>query len=380
MLPTDLIDRAYRGECMKEDAALLVTAPPAELFGLADELRAEAVGDVVSYIPNRNINFTNRCIGTCRFCAFKEPDGYRLGIPEILKKVEEAVSVGATEICIQGGLLPDMRLTNYCEILESVKSEFPEVHLHAYSPMEVWHAAGGGGGRGRGRDGSGNHDEDGAGVRDTLAALKKAGLDTMPGTAAEILVDDVRTKICPDKLNTEQWTSVVRTAHSLGIRTTATIMYGHIEAVRDRIDHLFLIRDLQDETHGFTEFVPLSFMPYNNELGEGMLAGGSYGNTGIDDLRMHALARIVLHNRIPNIQASWVKLGKKLAQYALNCGANDLGGTLMEEKISKSAGSMSGEYMPPSEFDWIIENAGRIPVVRDTIYSHQRPPKQGQGR
>ncbi|NOQ28800.1 MAG: 5-amino-6-(D-ribitylamino)uracil--L-tyrosine 4-hydroxyphenyl transferase CofH [Methanosarcinales archaeon] len=378
MLPTDLIDRVYRGECTKEDAALLAIAPPAELFGLADELRAEAVGDVVTYIPNRNINFTNRCIGTCRFCAFKEPDGYRLGIPEILRKVEDAVSVGATEICIQGGLLPDMHLTNYCEILESVKSEFPAIHLHAYSPMEVWYAAGGGrGGRGSGSE---DRDGDGAGVRDTLAALKKAGLDTMPGTAAEILVDDVRTKICPDKLNTEQWTGVVRTAHSLGIRTTATIMYGHIETVRDRIDHLFLIRDLQDETHGFTEFVPLSFMPYNNELGEGMLAGGNYGNTGIDDLRMHALARIVLHRRIPNIQASWVKLGKKLAQYALHCGANDLGGTLMEEKISKSAGSMSGEYMPPSEFNWIIENAGRIPRVRDTLYSHQQPPKQGQGR
>ena len=377
MLPTDLIDRAYRGECTKEDAALLATAPPTELFGLADELRAEAVGDVVSYIPNRNINFTNRCIGTCRFCAFRDPNGYRLGIPEILKKVEEAVNVGATEICIQGGLLPDMHLTNYCEILESVKSEFPAIHLHAYSPMEVWYAAGGGRGRGEGSGGNGVWEGDGAGVRDTLASLKKAGLDTMPGTAAEILVDDVRTKICPDKLNTEQWTGVVRTAHSLGIRTTATIMYGHIETVGDRIDHLFLIRNLQDETHGFTEFVPLSFMPYNNELGEGMLAGGNYGNTGIDDLRMHALARIVLHTRIPNIQASWVKLGKKLAQYALHCGANDLGGTLMEEKISKSAGAMSGEYMPPSEFNWIIENAGRIPVVRDTIYSHQRHPKQG---
>jgi len=369
MLPTDLIDRAYRGECTKEDAALLATAPPTELFGLADELRAEAVGDVVSYISNRNINFTNRCIGTCRFCAFRKPDGYRLGIPEILGKVEEAASVGATEICIQGGLLPDMRLSNYCEILESIKSEFPAIHLHAYSPMEVWYAAGGGRGE------SGDWDCDGVHIRDALAALKKAGLDTMPGTAAEILVDDVRTKICPDKLNTEQWLEVVRTAHSLGIRTTATILYGHIETVRDRIDHLFLIRDLQDETHGFTEFVPLSFMPYNNELGEGMLAGGNYGNTGIDDLRMHALARIVLHNRIPNIQASWVKLGPKLAQYALHCGANDLGGTLMEEKISKSAGSTSGEYMPPAEFNWIIENAGRIPVVRDTIYSHQRHPK-----
>ena len=373
MLPTDLIDRAYRGDCTKEDAALLATAPPAELFGLADELRAEAVGDVVSYIPNRNINFTNRCIGTCRFCAFRDPAGYRLGIPEILKKVEDAVSVGATEICIQGGLLPDMHLTNYCEILESVKSEFPAIHLHAYSPMEVWYAAGGGRGEGEGGGGSEDREPDGVRIRDTLVSLKKAGLDTMPGTAAEILVDDVRTKICPDKLNTAQWLEVVRTAHSLGIRTTATILYGHIETVRDRVDHLFLIRNLQDETHGFTEFVPLSFMPYNNELGEGMLAGGNYGNTGIDDLRMHALARIVLHTRIPNIQASWVKLGKKLAQYALHCGANDLGGTLMEEKISKSAGSTSGEYMPPPEFNWIIENAGRIPVVRDTIYSHQQP-------
>ncbi|MEA3281813.1 MAG: 7,8-didemethyl-8-hydroxy-5-deazariboflavin synthase subunit CofH [Euryarchaeota archaeon] len=379
MLPIDLIDRVYRGECTKEDATLLAIAPPVELFGLADKLRAEAVGDVVSYIPNRNINFTNRCIGTCRFCAFRDPDGYQLGIPEILTKVEEAVSVGATEICIQGGLLPDMHLSNYCEILESIKSEFPKVHIHAYSPMEVWYAAGGGRGAESGESGGGSEDREraGAAVRDALTALKKAGLDTMPGTAAEILVDDVRAKICPGKLNTEQWAGVIRTAHSLGIRTTATIMYGHIETVRDRIDHLFLIRNLQDETHGFTEFVPLSFMPYNNKLGEGMLAGGNYGNTGIDDLRMHALARIVLHNHIPNIQASWVKLGKKLAQYALHCGSNDLGGTLMEEKISKSAGSMSGEYMPPSEFNWIIENAGRIPMVRDTTYSYQRHPTQG---
>ena len=355
MLPTDLIDRARAGECTKEDAALLATAPLPELFRLADELRAEAVGDTVTYILNRNINFTSQCIGTCRFCAFRDPRGYRMDISEILEKVREAVSTGATEICIQGGLLPDMRLDGYCEILESIKSEFPDIHLHSYSPMEVYHAS-----------------RDGVGVKDALVALKGAGLDTMPGTAAEILVDRVRKIICPGKLNTAEWAGVIRTAHNLGIRTTATIMYGHIETMQDRIDHILLIRDIQKETRGFTEFVPLPFMPHNNELGSEMLASGNYGITGIDDLRMHALARIVLHTHIKNIQASWVKLGTKLAQYALHCGANDLGGTLMEEKISKSAGATSGEYMSPAEFEWIIGKAGRVPVVRDTFYSHQQ--------
>jgi FO synthase subunit 2 len=363
MLPTDLIDRAHAGRCTKEDATILATAPLPELFRLADELRAEAVGDTVTYIINRNINFTSRCIGTCRFCAFHDPDGYRMGIPEILEKTREAVRTGATEICIQGGLLPDMRLANYCEILESIKSEFPEIHLHAYSPMEVYHAA-----------------RDGVGVKNVLDALKKAGLDTMPGTAAEILVDWVRERICPDKLSTDEWASVIRTAHRTGIRTTATIMYGHIETMEDRIDHIFLIREIQKETHGFTEFVPLPFMPHNNELGSEMLGSGNYGITGIDDLRMHALARIVLYTHIPNIQASWVKLGTKLAQYALHCGANDLGGTLMEEKISKSAGATSGEYMSPAEFDWIIRKAERVPRVRDTRYSHQRHSTRGRGR
>jgi FO synthase subunit 2 len=355
MLPTDLLDRAHAGRCTKEDAIILATAPLPELFALADELRAEAVGDTVTYIINRNINFTSRCIGTCRFCAFHDPDGYRMEIPEILEKTREAVRTGATEICIQGGLLPDMRLADYCEILESIKSEFPDIHLHVYSPMEVWHAA-----------------RDGVGIKNVLDALKRAGLDTMPGTAAEILVDRVRERICPEKLSTEEWAGVIRTAHRTGIRTTATIMYGHIETVEDRIDHLLLVREIQKETRGFTEFVPLPFMPHNNELGSKMLGSGNYGTTGIDDLRMHALARIVLHTHIPNIQASWVKLGTKLAQYALHCGANDLGGTLMDEKISKSAGATSGEYMSPAEFDWIIRNAGRVPAVRDTLYSHQQ--------
>ena len=355
MLPTDLINRARAGECTKEDATQLTNTPLPELFGLADELRAEAVGNTVTYILNRNINFTSQCIGTCRFCAFKDPNGYRMNTSEILENVQEAVDIGATEICIQGGLLPDMRLAGYCEILESIKSRFPDIHLHSCSPMEVYHAA-----------------RDGVGIKDALVALKDAGLDTMPGTAAEILVDHVREKICPDKLNTEEWADVIRTAHNLGIRTTATIMYGHIETTQDRIEHLFLIRDIQKETRGFTEFVPLPFMPYNNELGSEMLASGNYGITGIDDLRMHALARIVLHTHIKNIQASWVKLGTKLAQYALHCGANDLGGTLMEEKISKSAGATSGEYLAPAEFNWIIRKAGRVPAVRDTLYSHQQ--------
>jgi len=257
------------------------------------------------------------------------------------------VKNNATEVCIQGGLLPDWDVFNYCEILESIKSEFPEMHIHAFSPMEVFHAA-------RNSNMS---------VKETLSCLKKAGLDSMPGTAAEILVDRVREKICPEKLKTMEWIDVVTTAHKMGIPTTATIMYGHIETLRDRIEHLFIIRDLQKKTGGFTEFVPLPFMPYNNELGAGLRV-----SRGIEDLKLHALARVVLYPYITNIQASWVKLGKRLAQIALTCGANDLGGTLMEEKISKSAGATSGEYMPPNEFKRMILEVNRIPQQRNTLY------------
>lgn len=344
MIPEDLYERALSGEITREDAINLYREKPHDLFSLADELRSEAVGDVVTYIVNRNINFTNKCVGSCRFCAFRRDDGFVLTIEDIMEKAREAVALGSIELCLQGGLLPDMQVADYCLIIESIKQEFP-VHLHAFSPMEVYHMAR-------------NTEVE---VEEALVELRKAGLDSMPGTAAEILVDRVRQQICPSKIKTEEWLHVVGSAHKIGIPTTATMMYGHVELIEDRIEHLFLIRELQEKTGGFTEFVPLPFMPYNNKI-------GGFGTTGVDDLRVHAIARIIFHGRIKNVQASWVKLGKKMAQWALFCGANDLGGTLMEESISKSAGATSGEYMSPEEFEYMIREAGRIPQQRTTLY------------
>lgn len=340
--------RAEAGKFTPDDALALYDKP-SFLFALADKLRKNAVGDKVTYVINRNVNFTNRCIGTCKFCAFRKRDGYILSIQQILEKTEAAVDANATEICIQGGLLPDWDVFNYCDILENIKTKFPELHLHAYSPMEVFHAA-------RNSDMT---------LKETLSCLKKSGLGSMPGTAAEILVDRVREEICPDKLTAHEWMDVIKTAHRLGIPTTATIMYGHIETLQERIEHLLIIREIQKRTGGFTEFVPLPFMPYNNRLGAKINV-----SRGVEDLKLHALARVFLHPYIRNIQASWVKLGKRLAQSALNCGANDLGGTLMEEKISRSAGATSGEYMAPQEFELLIRRVKRVPQQRDTLYRH----------
>ncbi|HJH32138.1 MAG TPA: 7,8-didemethyl-8-hydroxy-5-deazariboflavin synthase subunit CofH [Methanosarcinaceae archaeon] len=353
-IPDDIIQRSLVGECTKEDALQLLDVEPLELFSLANELRKDSVGNTVTYIVNRNINFTNMCVGTCRFCAFKDnsDNGYRLTTPEIMEKVRGADQSGSTEVCIQGGLLPYVEVDFYQNILELIKAEYPKMHIHAFSPMEVYHAA-------RLSDMT---------IKDTLVELKKSGLDTMPGTAAEVLSDRVRKLICPGKLKTAEWVDVVTLAHKTGIPTTATIMYGHIETIGERIDHILTIRNIQKKTGGFTEFVPLPFMPYNNNLGEEVLRSGKFSTTGLEDLQLHAIARVLLHTHVNNIQASWVKLGKKLAQFALNCGANDLGGTLMEEKISKSAGATHGEYMSPKEFEWLIRGAGRDPKQRTTIY------------
>lgn len=326
--------------------ALQLYENPAQLFSIADKLRKRTNGDIVTYVINRNINFTNRCIGTCRFCAFKKKDGFILSIPEILEKTQEAVDIGATEVCIQGGLLPDWGVNNYCHILEKIKEEFPDLHIHAFSPMEVLHAA----------------QNSNLSVKKTLSSLKRSGLGSMPGTAAEILVDRVREEICPDKLTTHEWIDVVMTAHRTGIPTTATIMYGHIETIQERLEHILTIREIQKRTGGFTEFVPLPFMRENNRLGDGINLSDA------DDLKLHAIARVLLHPYVKNIQASWVKLGKKQVQEALNCGVNDLGGTLMEENISKSAGAMNGEYMAPEEFVGLIREIGRVPRQRNTLY------------
>ncbi len=341
----DIVERARTGEVTKEDALHLVRNTPL-LFKIADELRSEAVGDVVTYVINHNINFTNTCIGDCTFCAFKKERGYVLSMEQILQKVEEAVARGATEICIQGGLPKGATLDFYCEMLACIKSHF-DVHLHAFSPMEVFHAAK-------------NSNVD---VRDALKALKRSGLDSMPGTAAEILDDEIRKKICPSKVSAAQWIDTITTAHRMEIPTTATIMYGHIETLEHWVNHLLLIRDIQKKTKGFTEFIPLPFMPKNNGLGK-----IARGPTKMDSLKMHALSRVLLYPYITNIQASWVKLGRKLARETLFYGVNDFGGTLMEEHITRSAGGTEGEYMSPEEFEEIIASAGRIPRRRTTLY------------
>ncbi len=320
---------------------------PYETFRIADEIRRKSVGDIVTYVVNRNINFTDICINDCKFCSFRNKKKYKLALNEIREKVIEAVDYGCTEVCIQGGLLPDADLDFYISILDTVREVSKKIHIHAFSPMEVFHAA---------RNSK-------LEIDDVLYELKKAGLDSMPGTAAEILNDEIRRFICPNKISSEKWIEIIKKAHKIGIPTTATMMYGHVDSWDERIEHILTIKKIQEETGGFTEFIPLPFMWKNNELGK-----YSKGSSGFDDLLVIAIARILLYPEIINIQASWVKLGHKLAQAALYVGANDLGGTLMEENISKAAGATSGEFISVEELRMLIKTAGRIPKERDTLY------------
>jgi 5-amino-6-(D-ribitylamino)uracil---L-tyrosine 4-hydroxyphenyl transferase len=326
---------------------LKLWSQPMRLFRLANLMRQKSCGDEVSFVINRNINFTNRCIGSCSFCAFRQNVGYKLSLDAIISRVAEAEQMGATEICLQGGLDPEMVIENYCEILELIGQSYPRMHLHAYSPMEVLHMS---------RNSS-------APVEDALIELKRSGLGSMPGTAAEILVDSVRQKICPGKLTTSEWCHIVSTAHTLGIPTTSTMLYGHVESLEDRLRHLQVLREIQARTHGFTEFVLLPFMSGNNPLGP--LAKPT---SILDHLKMHALARVALHPYITNIQASWTKLGRIVAGSTIEWGVNDLGGTLMEENISRTAGSKESQYISPDELRVIIEAHGRNAVQRTTLY------------
>lgn len=356
-IPDDVINRAYQGKCTKEDAFFLLEGSPFELFELADTLRAQAAGDIVSYVVNRNIYITNKCAGNCGFCAYSTKKGFILSMNEILEKVNEAREAGAIEICIQGGYIPEIDMEYYLEIVDSIKTEFPEICIHALSPMEVNYAAG----------------ISGMSVKEALSELKKSGLDSLTGTSAEILCDRVRRIICPGKISTQQWIDTITAAHKTGISTNATIMYGHVETIEERLDHIFIIREIQKETGGFTELIPMAFLPYNNPIGEKMLASGKFASTGLEDLQLIAISRIILHTHVNNIQATWVKLGKKLAQAALHCGANDMGGTLMEDQISTASGGSYGEYVSPEEFEWMIKGAGRIPMQRDTLYRRVDP-------
>jgi len=325
----------------------------ADLAPAADTLRRELVGDVVTYVVNRNINFTNICTGSCRFCAFRRSpgstDGYLYSLDQLLEKARGAAEAGATELCIQGGLHPELGLDFYTGLLRALKTSFPDLHVHAFSPMEVFRIS----------------LETGRSLAYILAALRDNGLDSMPGTAAEILDDDVRRKLCPGKLSTQEWVEVVSTAHRLGLRTTATMMFGHIETWQQRINHLEVLRSIQMETGGFTELVLLPFMPGQTPLAR------RYGLTPVfleEVLKVTAYCRLFLGRDLPNIQNSWVKIGVEGAALSLSCGANDFGGTLMEENISRCAGADHGQYLSPQSIEAAIRQAGRTPLQRDTLY------------
>ncbi len=329
----------------------------ARLLSAADDLRRRRIGDRVTYVVNRNINFTNVCVKRCGFCAFsrghRAEQSYFLPVPEILRRVREARDLGATEVCIQAGLAPRIDGSHYIDLCAAIKKEVPEIHIHAFSPEEILYGA----------------TLSGRTIKDYLAALKGAGLDTLPGTSAEILDDRVRDIISPGRIATKQWIEVVETAHQLGIRTTSTIMYGHVETAVDRARHLDLIRSIQKRTGGITEFVPLSFISSEAPMVKKSLVAGVRTSVSRKDvLRMHAISRLMLDPWITNVQVSWVKQGPQLAKDCLNAGANDFGGTLMNESISTSAGSGYGQFLHPTQMRAWIRAANRIPAERSTTY------------
>jgi FO synthase len=354
----DVLDRALADrELSVDDATVLLGAQGADLLALisaADVARRADKGDVVTYVVCRNMNFTNVCYVGCSYCGFSrhrdDADAYDHPMEKLVEKGRDAVARGATEFCIQGGIDPRKSHEHYREILVALKREFPQVHIHAFSPEEIDHG----------------HKQSGMELSDYLRWLVDAGLGTIPGTAAEILDDEVRNVIEPRKLKTARWVEIVKAAHRVGLRSTATVMYGHVEEHRHVAAHLGIIRDVQKETGGFTEFVPLGFIHEKNLLGNVGLSRP--GPSGADDLRLIAVARLFLRPHIRNVQMSWVKMGPKLSQLALTAGANDFGGTLMEESISRESGADHGENLPPETFRRLIREMGRVPVERSTTY------------
>src|ERR671914_987480 len=324
---------------------------------VADELRKRTLGDYATYVVNRNINFTNVCIKQCGFCAFsrdfREEEGYFLPTEEIVRRAQEAASLGATEICIQAGLPPKMDGHLYIDICNAVKKELPNIHIHAFSPEEILYGA----------------IRSELPVEEYLKMLKEAGIGSLPGTAAEILDQELRDIISPGRISSKDWINIIKLAHSMQIPTTSTIMYGHVESSLHKAKHLALIRSIQKETSGFTEFVPLSFVHseapmYNHNIIPNIRPGAD----GNEVIKMHAISRIMLHGHINNIQVSWVKEGPRMSQLLLAAGVNDLGGTLINESISTAAGAQYGQLMKPKQIRSIIRSAGRIPAQRSTTY------------
>jgi FO synthase len=358
----DVVERCWRTGALSEgDVARLFNSRGADFSYIAQQAnraRQQTNGDTVSYVVNRNINYTNVCYFKCQFCAFskgKQSENlrgrpYDISGEDIAGRCVEAWKRGATEVCMQGGIHPDYTGQTYLDIVETVRSAAPDMHIHAFSPLEVWQGAA----------------TLGVDLHTYIARLKRAGLNTLPGTAAEILHDEVRADLCPDKINSQQWLQVMETAHSQGLRSTATIMYGHIDQPRHWASHLLRIRELQQRTGGFTEFVPLPFV--HMEAPMYLKGKARRGPTFREALLMHAVARLVFHGLIDNIQASWVKMGKAGVVACLNAGVNDLGGSLMNESITRAAGSGHGQEWSPRSMEDNIREIGRRPRMRTTLY------------
>ena len=319
----------------------------------------------MTYVVTRNINYTNICYFRCQFCAFSKGKlsenlrgrPYNLDLDEIVRRSEEAWERGATEVCLQGGIHPEYTGATYLAVCRAIKQALPGMHVHAFSPLEVWQGA-----KTLGRT-----------LPDFVAELRDAGLGSLPGTAAEILDDEVRAVICPDKVKTAEWLQVMEAAHRAGLRSTVTIMFGHVERYEHWARHLLRVRALQPRTGGFTEFVPLPFVPMETPIS---LKGRSrLGPTWREAVLMHAVARLALHPVIPNIQCSWVKLGPEGAAACLDAGVNDLGGTLMNESISRAAGASFGQEMPPENMEALIRSLGRMPRQRTTLYGDPAPDR-----
>ncbi len=346
-----------RRELSTADAEALLQVDGHDLVALvraADTARAADVGDEVTYVVNRNINFTNICFVNCQFCAFKrqrwEEDAYNHGMDVVLGKVEEAIARGATEVCMQGGINPDMEPFTYRDVLVGIKTRFPQIHVHAFSPMEIMYGA-----RRTQMD-----------YPSYIGMLRDGGLGSIPGTAAEILDDEVREILSHKKVDVRTWIEIITTAHRLGVPTTSTVMYGHIETPGHVARHMDLLRSIQKETRGFTEFVPLGFIWENTQLyHDGKVTPQP---KGLRDLRIYAVSRLFFRGWIDHIQTSWVKLGHRLSQLTLRAGCDDFGGTLMEESISREAGADAGEYTSVEEICALVSAMGRRPVQRTTLY------------
>ena len=366
-----ILDRALEGaEVSVADGITLAHTTGRDLQALtlaADEMRHRQAGDTVTFVVNRNINFTNVCIKHCGFCAFsrdhREEEGYLLPMEEVVRRAREAWDMGATEVCIQAGLPPKLDGRYYIDLTKAIKAALPDIHIHAFSPEEVLYGS----------------VRSGLSIKDYLMELKDAGLGTLPGTSAEILDQGIRDLIARGRVTVDQWVEIITTAHALGIRTTSTIMYGHVETPAHWVHHMALLRSIQKDTGGFTEFVPLSLIHSEAPMyGKKLVPGVRPGASGVEVVRMHALARLLLGPVIPNIQASWVKEGPKLTQLLLDAGANDMGGTLINESISTSAGAQFGQLVGPGELCRIIRDAGRVPAERDTLYRIVRTYRAGE--